>query len=158
MRKRQKGFSLIELLIVVAIILIIAGIAIPNLMQTKMPANEAAAISNLKTLNATCLTYLTLYNVGYPAALSNLQSPSGGGTPSPAAADLVDNVLAGGSKGGYNYTYAPGAAVNGVISTYTINANPIQPGKTGTRFFYTDQSGTVRQNFGGPATGMSPPI
>ncbi len=158
MRKRQKGFSLIELLIVVAIILIIAGIAIPNLMQTKSTANETAAVSNLKTLNATCLTYWTLYNVGYPAALTNLQSPSGGGMPNSTAADLVDNVLAAGAKSGYTYTYTPGPAMSGVISTYTINADPIQPGKTGTRFFYTDQSGTIRQNFGARATSTSPPI
>ncbi len=157
MRKREKGFSLIELLIVVAIILIIAAIAIPNLMQTKSTANETAALGNLRALNSACMIYSVTYGVGFPAALSNLQ-PATNGAAGSAAADLVDSVLAGGAKTGYTFSYAPGPAMNGVISTYTINADPIQPGKTGTRYFYTDQSGTMRQNFGGRATSTSPPI
>jgi type IV pilus assembly protein PilA len=157
MRKRQRGFSLIELLIVVAIILIIAAIAIPSLMQTKGAANETAAVGNLRALNNSCMIYSITYSAGYPAALSNLQSANGG-TASSAAADLVDSVLAAGAKSGYIYSYTPGPALNGVISTYTINADPIQPGKTGTRFFYTDQSGSIRQNFGGRATSSSPSI
>jgi prepilin-type N-terminal cleavage/methylation domain-containing protein len=158
MRNRQKGFSLIELLIVVAIILIIAGIAIPKVMQTRGVANETAAIGNLSTLNKVLLMYSVTYNAGFPPSLTNLQSPSGGGQASAAAADLIDPVLAAGSKSGYMYTYTPGPAVNGVISSYTINADPIEPGKTGTRFFFTDQSGTIRQNFGARATSTSPPI
>ena len=157
MRKRQKGFSLIELLIVVAIILIIAGIAIPSLMHTKGLAIETATVGNLGALNNSCMIYSVTYGAGFPPALSNLQSANGG-TASSATADLVDSVLAAGAKSGYTYTYAPGPALNGVISTYTINADPIQPGKTGTRFFYTDQSGVIRQNFGGRATNSSPSI
>src|SRR5579862_4900067 len=105
MKTRQKGFSLIELLIVVAIILIIAAIAIPNLLRSKMAANEASAVGSLRTLNTACITYSTVYG-GYPAALSNL----GPATPATStSADLIDSVLASGTKSGYSFTYAAGA-------------------------------------------------
>ncbi len=156
MRKRQKGFSLIELLIVVAIILIIAAIAIPNLMHTKSTANETAAVGNLRALNSACMVYSLTYG-GFPAALSNLQAAPGAAASS-ASADLIDSVLAGGAKTGYRFTYTPGPATNGVVSTYTINADPIAEGQTGTRHFFTDQSATIRQNFGAQATAASPPI
>ena len=71
MKNKQKGFSLIELLIVVAIILIIAAIAIPNLLRSKMAANEASAVGSMRTLNTAAVTYSTTYG-GYPAGLSNL--------------------------------------------------------------------------------------
>src|SRR5262245_50916594 len=105
MKRRQRGFSLIELLIVVAIILIIAAIAIPNLLRSKMSANEASAVGSLRTLNTACITYSTLYG-GYPPALGNL----GPGTPATsAAADLIDSVLSSGTKSGYIFTYTAGA-------------------------------------------------
>ncbi len=72
MRNKQKGFSLIELLIVVAIILIIAAIAIPNLLRAKMAANEASAVGSLRTINTSSVEYSTTYSIGYPAALTNL--------------------------------------------------------------------------------------
>src|SRR5271166_494911 len=89
MRNRQKGFSLIELLIVVAIILIIAAIAIPNLLRSKMAANEASAVGSLRTINTAAVTYSTTYG-GYPAALSNL-GPAASATS--GTADLIDSVL-----------------------------------------------------------------
>ena len=95
MRNKQKGFSLIELLIVVAIILIIAAIAIPNLLRSRMAANEASAVGSLRTINTACVTYSSTYG-GFPPGLPNL----GPGTPASATtADLIDQVLATGTKG-----------------------------------------------------------
>jgi type IV pilus assembly protein PilA len=155
MRNKQKGFSLIELLIVVAIILIIAAIAIPNLLRSKMAANEASAVGSLRTLNTACVTYSTTYGTGYPAALANL----GPGAPATAAtADLIDGVLSAGTKSGYTFAYAAGAAVGGVIPTYTVTADPVNRGTTGQRGFFTDQSGVIRANPTATATAASPPI
>jgi len=155
MRNRQEGFSLIELLIVVAIILIIAAIAIPNLLRSKMAANEASAVGSLRAINTACITYSTIYGTGYPAALANV----GPGAPATAAtADLIDSVLAAGTKSGYVFTYTAGAAVGGTINTYTLTAVPANIGTTGQRQFFTDQSGVIRANPSGVADVNSTPI
>src|SRR5579862_2604519 len=94
--RKEKGFSLIELLIVVAIILIIAAIAIPNLLRSKMAANEASAVASMRTLNTSAVAYPTSYG-GYPGSLSVM----GGATTAAAtsgAAELIDSVVAGGTK------------------------------------------------------------
>lgn len=154
-RKSQSGFSLIELLIVVAVILIVAAIAIPSLLRSKIAANEASAVGSLRTLNTVCVNYSVTWNTGFPVALSNL----GPGTPATAAAaGLIDSVLASGTKSGYKLIYVSGPPTKGKISTYTINANPVAPNQTGGRYFFTDQSGVTRYNFKGPATVNSPPI
>jgi type IV pilus assembly protein PilA len=156
MRNRQKGFSLIELLIVVAIILIIAAIAIPNLLRSKMAANEASAVGSLRSINTACVTYSTTYGTGYPVALANL-GPAASATA--ATADLIDSVLAVGTKSGYTFTYVSGAPdPAGSINTYTINADPVNVGTTGQRGFFTNQSGVIRANPTGPATVNSTPI
>jgi len=156
MRNRQKGFSLIELLIVVAIILIIAAIAIPNLLRSRMAANEASAVGSLRTINTACVTYSTTYGIGFPSALSNLTTSSSG--VSSTAAALIDSVLAAGAKSGYTFTYAAGSATNGVIPTYTVNANPQVAGQTGQRSFFTDQSGVIRFNLTAAATVSDSPL
>jgi prepilin-type N-terminal cleavage/methylation domain-containing protein len=155
MRNREKGFSLIELLVVVAIIMVIVAIAIPNLMRTRMTANETSAVGSLSALNTACITYLTIYG-GYPAALSNL-GPSNPATST--AADLIDSVLASGSKGGYNFAYSAGPRdAAGRVNVYSVTAEPVALGSTGQRTFYTDQSGVIRSNTGGPADATSTPI
>ena len=148
-RNKQKGFSLIELLIVVAIILIIAAIAIPNLLRSKMAANQASAVASLRTLNTSTVLYYTNYGV-YPTAISQL-GPSA--TPSSTAADMIDSVLATGTKSGYNFTW--GAATSTV--SYSIQADPVNA-STGQIHYYTDSSLVIRSNSAAAATVADLPI
>jgi type IV pilus assembly protein PilA len=151
MRRKQKGFSLIELLIVVAIILIIAAIAIPNLLRSKIAANQASAVASLRTLNTSAVLFSTNYGL-YPSALSSM-------APNPAAsstaADLIDSVLATGTKSGYTFTWAGGGAG---VGGYTITAQPVTLNTTGTIYYFTDQSLVIRSNPSGAATSGSNPI
>ena len=156
-RKESQGFSLIELLIVVAIILIIAAIAIPNLLKSKMAANQASAVASLRTLNTSEITYSATYNGGFTSSLAQLGPPASGSATS-AAAGMIDSVLAAGTKSGYSFIYAASAAVNGVTSNYTINANPITPGTTGQNYYYTDATNVIRQNNSASATASDSPI
>jgi type IV pilus assembly protein PilA len=155
--RKQNGFSLIELLIVVAIILIIAAIAIPNLIRAKMSANEASAIASMRTINTSCVEYSTTYNIGFPASLANL----GPAAPaSSASADLIDSILSGSIKGGYVFTYTAGTAdASGSVNAYTLTAVPSVPGATGQRTFFTDQTNVIRQDSSGSgADANSTPI
>ena len=157
MRKHSEGFSLIELLIVVAIILIIAAIAIPNLLKTKMAANQASAVASLRTMNTSEVTYSATYNVGFTSTLAQLGTPASGNATS-AAAGLIDSVLAAGSKSGYSFVYAASTAVNGSTPNYTINANPLTVGTTGQNFYYTDASNVIRMNTSATAAATDSPI
>lgn len=157
-RHRRKGFSLIELLIVVTIILIIAAIAIPNLMRSKIQANETAAVGALRALNESTLLYSNTYG-GYPHALSDMGPAAGGAAPTSTSADLIDSVLATGVKSGYRFSYAVGATdPGGNVQSYAITAMPVTLGSTGQRSFYTDQSGTIRSTATGTADVTSSPI
>lgn len=154
MRSRQHGFSLIELLIVVAIILIIAAISIPNLLRSRMAANEASAVGSLRTINTACIAYSTTFG-GFPSTLSNLGSS---GAVTSTSADLIDNVLASGSKTGYTFTYTAGPVAGGIIPVYTLTASPIVAGQTGQRYFFTDQSAVIRFNVSALATVSDAPL
>jgi type IV pilus assembly protein PilA len=154
--KKQKGFSLIELLIVVAIILIIAAIAIPNLMRSRMAANEASAAGSLRTINTAEVTFSTTYGIGY-GPLASLSTPAGAcAAPTAAQACLIDPVLSGGAKSGYNIAVSAPAA-NGTVAApavvYETNAKPIAAGQSGQRAFCSDQSGVIRAD---PANGAAP--
>jgi prepilin-type N-terminal cleavage/methylation domain-containing protein len=146
--KKQKGFSLIELLIVVAIILIIAAIAIPNLLRSRMAANESSAVGSIRTINTAEVTFASTYpSVGF-AALGSLGSTAActsatGATSTNAC--LIDTVLGSGTKSGYNFTIT-NLTGTGVIVTYNVNGDPVQRGQTGQRSFFSDQSGVIRYN------------
>ena len=159
MKKSSKGFSLIELLIVVAIILIIAAIAIPNLLRSRIAANQASAVGSLRTLNTAEITYSSTYNVGFTQTLTYLAPPAAASAnPTSTAAGLIDSVLAVGSKSGYSFTYSPGASDStGRINTYAFTAVPITS-STGTNYYYTDQSGVIRQNSTTTAASTDSPI
>ncbi len=152
MRNKQKGFSLIELLIVVAIILIIAAIAIPNLLRSKMAANEASAVGSLRTINTAAVTFSTQCGA-YPPSLVAMGPPFVACT----TADLIDAVLATppNIKSGYTFAYA---TAGNPITTYTLTATPTTVGTTGQRYFFTDQSGVIRSSNVGAADVNSTPI
>src|SRR5207245_9843876 len=126
-------------LIVVAIILIIAAIAIPNLLRSKMAANQASAVGSLRTLNTACIAYSTNYNQ-FPAALSNLRPMASNGTASSTSADLIDSVLAAGTKSGYTFVFTAGS----LNQSYPITATPITPSTTGQNLSFHDHSSASR--------------
>ncbi len=149
--RKQKGFSLIELLIVVAIILIIAAIAIPNLLRSRIAANEASAVGSVRTLNTAEVTYASTYpQQGFTCTLGALGPASG--TPTSSAAGLVDSVLSSGTKSGYSFTLNNCSGTPEVL--YNSLATPVSVGSTGQRGFCSDQSGVIHFNAAG--TGCSP--
>ena len=154
--KRQSGFSLIELLIVVTIILVIAAIAIPNLMASRMAANESAAAQETRAIITANIGYMTQYNIGFASQLSYLGD---GGTVSSTNAGFIDAVLANGIKSGYNFTYAPTSADSlGNFQGFTLNVDPSSPGYSGRKHFYTDQSAVIRLNTTTAASSSDPAI
>jgi len=162
--KRENGFSLVELLIVVAIILVIAAIAIPNLLRSRMAANEASAAESMRMINTAEAAYYSAYPTqGY----SNLLTDLGGASPCLAAAInaacVLDNVVsnatgAASGKSGYFFTYAPVAGGGGPVSQYTVLATPVNVGITGLRQFFTDESYVIRFSTTGAANVTSPPL
>ena len=138
--KRNKGFTLIELMIVVAIIAIIAAVAIPSLLGAKKTANEATAIANLRTISTCCEQYRNV-NGEYPLAIGDLRGTT----------DYIDESLADGNKSGYDYVLA------GAVSTYTCTAEP-DSDSSGDRYFFLDESGVIRSNVDAAADATSDPI
>jgi prepilin-type N-terminal cleavage/methylation domain-containing protein len=161
--KKQKGFSLIELLIVVAIILIIAAIAIPNLLRARISANESSAVGSIRTINTSEISYATSFpTTGFSATLAALgQGGANPCTPAVAAGCLIDDTLAKAtvataSKSGYFFTYAQTAGTPSI--GYSINGDPAVVNQSGVRGFFSDASGVIRGANPAPASATSTPI
>ena len=161
-RSRRDGFSIIELLIVVAIVVVIAAIAIPNLLRSKVAGNEATAIGSLRNIMSAEAAYKATYNIGYTNDLNSLAGSADSGQPSCTSAQLLDAALAKNTignkteKSGYRFTFAagkepykpelpvpPGCTV-GKADGYAIQADPVDPGVSGKRHFCADASGAIR--------------
>jgi type IV pilus assembly protein PilA len=143
--RKRRGFSLIELLIVVAIILIIITIALPKLSRARMYSQETAAIAAIRTLHTAQVQYNSQFG-RFATSLAELGPPASGNA-NASAADLIGNDLSGGDKSGYKFT------LTGNPGGYVINANPIAYNSSGSRTFYSDQSMVIRENYGPePAT------
>ncbi|MBI4456254.1 MAG: prepilin-type N-terminal cleavage/methylation domain-containing protein [Acidobacteria bacterium] len=136
MNNDHRGFSLIELLIVVAIIGIIAAIAVPNLLQSKAAANEASAIASTRNLITAEITYYSTKGAGKYGALGDLKTQT-----------LIDDVLGSGTKDGYSFALA-GA---GATDDFQVTAVPVTVGKTGQRGFFGDATGVIRYSVDGSA-------
>jgi prepilin-type N-terminal cleavage/methylation domain-containing protein len=163
---KENGFSLVELLIVVAIILVIAAIAVPSFIHSRMAANEASAVGSMRNINTAEVTYSSTYpTLGFAPDLNTL-GPGGtaGASASSANAQMLDSVLgcpagvgtASCLKSGYNFYITAGAEVP--LGSYTVNANPVTLGQTGKRYFYSDGSGLILYNTTAIATLVDQPI
>ncbi len=141
MQKRNEGFTLIELMIVVAIIAIIAAIAIPSLLAARISGNEASAVSSLRTLATVNEQYRTRFGE-YAPSLADLVTQG-----------YIDDVLGSGAKSGYDFTYSQLST-----QTYTVTADPTIAGRTGERGFFVDESGVIRFATSGTAGATDAPI
>jgi prepilin-type N-terminal cleavage/methylation domain-containing protein len=148
-RLRARGFSLIELLIVIAIILIIITIAVPKYNRTQMYMRETAAVKAIQTIHQMQVQYQSQYG-RFANSLAELGPPQSGAA-GPAAADLIGRDLSEGEKQGYRFT------LNGGNGGYVLNANPVTYNSSGSKSFYSDHTMVIRENSGPePATATSP--
>jgi len=146
MRKPRNGFSLIELLIVVAIILIIAAITVPNLLRSKIAANESSAVGSVRTIHTAEMTYQSTWGTGFAVALANLGGPTPCLVGTAAAACILDPLLSNPpfTKSGYVFNAVGTVLLNGVFNGYELNATPVLVQTTGVRAFCADHTGLIQ--------------
>jgi prepilin-type N-terminal cleavage/methylation domain-containing protein len=144
--KRQKGFSLIELLIVVGVILIISAIAVPNLIHSKIAANESSAVGSVRNINTAEVTYQSTWGSGFAAGLANLGGASPCTVATAAAACIIDPLLSTApfTKSGYVFNAAGTIPIGGVNNGFEVNATPATVQTTGVRAFCGDQTGLIQ--------------
>jgi prepilin-type N-terminal cleavage/methylation domain-containing protein len=155
--KNQKGFSLIELLLVVGVILIISAIAVPSFLRSRMRANEGSAIASIRTIDTAAVTYSVSYpDLGFPTNLTSL----GGADPCTASsttACLIDDTVAQGAKSGYAFVWVGDGATPSV--SFTITGTPLAPGSMGQSMYCSDQTGVIHFDPSGAAcTNASPAL
>jgi len=146
-KKFGTGFTLVEIMVVVAIVMTLAALVVSNVLRARHNANEMAVVAACKTVVNACQSYYTnTFPHSYPTDLSDLIPPV-------SDPPYIDNVLAAGTKQGYKFTYAFGDT-----ESFTLNADPTVPGKTGTRHFFSDESGVIRANSIGEAGAGDPAV
>jgi len=160
-KRTTSGFSLIELLIVVSIILIIAAIAIPGLLKARIAANQASAVEATRTILTAESSYQTAFGVYAPTilALGSAAPCPAGTTPTAAQFCFLDSTLANATtpatgRSGYYFSYTMGGGGN----VYTINADAIAQGQSGDMHYFADQSQVIRYNPAASASATDPAI
>ena len=145
--KVRKGFTLVEIMIVVAVVMTLATLAISSVLRARHNANEMAAVASCRTVvTAAQNFYANSYPHAYPSGLSDLVPPV-------SNPPYIDTILASGTKQGYTFNYT---LVDS--ETFTLNANPVSAGKTGTRYFFSDESSIIKANPNGPASVNDPVV
>ena len=158
---KRQGFTLVELMMVVVVIMIIAAIAIPVFLRNRISANEAAAISSLRTISTAQAQFRAAQVVDQNGdgdadygTLEQLGNPPPGGS-----VPFIDSVLSGGTKQGYLFTMNVVYGNAGAAAAFSCLADPVAPNQSGTRRFFVDETGVIRAtNDGTPAGAASPPI
>ena len=164
--KQDKSNKTVIILVVVAailvlavpMILIVAAIAIPNLIRARISANESSAAASVRTIVTAAIQYQAAYG-HYPQTLEQLSQPAGNSAPDENHAGLIDATLASRAKSGYVFSYqASDSHHDGKFDAFTINADPIQPGRTGMKYFFSSEDGVVRWETSRQASAESPPL
>jgi hypothetical protein len=143
---------------IIPFILIVAAIAIPHFLVSKIARNEATAVDALHQIRTATNTYATTYGHGYPTRMDALGPPAADEAPRVGAAALLDAELAGGTRGGYIFVYLPAHSQDGSVQAFSVRASPIRPGQTGRRFFFMDSTGSIHWALTGPANADSPSL
>jgi type II secretory pathway pseudopilin PulG len=163
---KQKSNTTVIVLVVVAavlvlsipVVLIVAAIAIPNLLRAKIAANEASAAAGVRTITTASIQYQSSYG-HYPQTLEQLSQPPGNATPDENHAGLIDPTLASRIKSGYVFTYQGiDSHHDGKTDAFTINADPAEAERSGFKHFFCSEDGVVRVERDRPASAESPPI